>query len=71
MEFLTKLSLGLIGATSISLCVAIAVLLTLKAIVYIFELNYGRDVYWVFTVTNIVFAISWIVSFGYFMSVIK
>jgi hypothetical protein len=71
MEFLTKLSLGLIGATSISLCVAIAVLLTLKAIVYIFELNYGRDVYWVFTVTNIVFAISWIVSFGYFVSVIK
>jgi hypothetical protein len=71
MEFLIKLLLGLIGATSISLCVAIAVLLILKAIVYTFELNYGRDAYWVFTVTNTLFAISWIVSFGYFMSVIK
>jgi hypothetical protein len=71
MEFFIKLLLGLIGATSISLCVAITVLLILKAIVYTFELNYGRDVYWVFTVTNTLFAISWIVSFGYFMSITK
>jgi hypothetical protein len=71
MSLLYKILLGSIGATSISLCVAIAVLLTLKAIVYIFELNYGRDVYWVFTVTNIVFVISWIISFGYFMSIVK
>jgi hypothetical protein len=71
MSLAHKILLGLVGSTSISLCVAIAVLLTLKAIVYIFELNYGRGVYWVFTVTNIVFAISWIVSFGYFVSVIK
>ena len=71
MSLVYKILLGLVGSTAISLCVAILVLLILKAIVYTFELNYGRDVYWVLTVTNIVFAISWIVSLGYFMSVIR
>lgn len=71
MSLVYKILLGLVGSTAISLCVAIAILLILKAIVYTFELNYGRDVYWVLTVTNIVFAISWIVSLGYFMTVIK
>lgn len=71
MSLVYKILLGLVGSTAISLCVAILVLLILKAIVYTFELNYGRDVYWVLIVTNIIFAISWIVSFGYFMSVIR
>jgi hypothetical protein len=71
MSLAHKILLGLVGSTSISLCVAIAVLLILKAMVYTFELNYGRDAYWVFTVTNIIFIISWIVSFGYFMSIVK
>lgn len=71
MSLVYKILLGLVRSTAISLCVAILILLVLKAIVYTFELNYGRDVYWVFTVINILFAISWIVSFGYFMTVIK
>jgi hypothetical protein len=71
MSLVYKILLGLVGSTAISLCVAILILLVLKAIVYTFELNYGRDVYWVLIVTNILFAISWIVSFGYFMSVIR
>jgi len=71
MSLVYKILLGLVGSTAISLCIAVLILLILKAIVYTFELNYGRDTYWVFTVTNILFAISWIVSFGYFISVIQ
>lgn len=68
MSLVYKILLGLVGSTAISLCVAILVLLTLKAIVYTFELNYGRDVYWVLTVTNIVFVVSWILCFTYFVT---
>ena len=71
MSLVYKILLGLVGSTAISLCVAILVLLILKAIVYTFELNYGRDVYWVLTATNVVFGISWLVLFGYFMTVLS
>lgn len=67
MSLVYKILLGLVGSTAISLCVAILVLLILKAIVYTFELNYGRDVYWALTVTNICFFISWILCFTYFI----
>jgi hypothetical protein len=67
MSLVYKILLGLVGSTAISLCIAILILLILKAIVYTFELNYGRDVYWVFTVTNICFVISWILCFVYFI----
>ena len=70
LELAIQILIGLAGATALSLMIAMCIFFILKLIVYIFELNYGRDVYWVFTFTNYVLIISWIVSFGYFMSTI-
>lgn len=40
-------------------------------LVYLFELNYNRDAYWVLNVTLATLFISWIVSLVYFMEVLK
>lgn len=71
MNLITKLFLAFTGSAAISIMISIIFLLIMKSIVYIFELNYGRDVYWVLTATNCVFGISWLVLFGYFMTILS
>lgn len=71
MNLITKLFLAFTGSAAASIIISICFLLIMKAIVYTFELNYGRDVYWVLTATNCVFGISWVVLFGYFMTVLS
>ena len=71
MNLITKLFLAFTGSAAVSIIIAIIFLLIMKSIVYIFELNYGRDVYWVLTATNCVLCISWLVLFGYFMTVLS
>lgn len=71
MNLITKLFLALTGSAAVSIIISIIFLLIMKGIVYVFELNYGRDVYWVLTATNCVFGVSWLVLFGYFMTVLS
>ena len=71
MNLMTKLFLAFTGSAAVSIIISIVFLLIMKSIVYIFELNYGRDVYWVLTATNCVLCISWLVLFGYFMEVLS
>ena len=71
MNLMTKLFLAFTGSAATSIIIGIIFLLIMKSIVYLFELNYGRDVYWVLTATNVVFGISWLVLFGYFMEVLS
>lgn len=71
MNLVTKLLLAFTGSAAASIIISIIFLLIMKSIVYLFELNYGRDVYWVLTATNCVFGISWLVLFGYFMTVLS
>ena len=63
------LNVGLAGVISIACSLGITALLL--HIVHAFDLNPGRDNYWVFNVTIISLIVSWIVSFGCFMSIIK
>jgi hypothetical protein len=63
------LSIGLACVVSIACSMGITTLLF--SIVNAFELNYKGDNYWVFNVSLISLIISWIISFGCFMSIIK
>ena len=63
------LSMGLACIISIACSIGITALLFI--IVHAFELNYKGDNYWVFNVSLISLIISWIISFGCFMSIIK
>lgn len=67
-QFLLRFVLSLIGATGASLIISITVLSILKYIVYFFNLNYGRDVYWVLNFTTFVFYITWILTFAYYIN---
>jgi putative effector of murein hydrolase LrgA (UPF0299 family) len=63
------LSIGLACVVSIACSMGITALLF--NIVHAFDLNSGRDNYWIFNVTIISLIVGWIVSFGCFMSIIK
>ena len=71
VSFFYKVGLSILGATGTSILVAVATLLLLKGVVYIFRLNYGRDVYWVFTITNFVFIVTWVLSIVYIAMILK
>ena len=70
MNLITKLFLAFTGSVAVSIIISVCFLLIMKTIVYIFELNYGRDVYWVLTATNYIWCITWLIAFGYFVSVL-
>jgi hypothetical protein len=67
------LSIGLacVIACVISIACSLGVSWFVLKIVHVFDLNPGRDNYWVFNVTIVSLIFSWIISFGYFMSIIK
>ena len=70
-NYLAKLGLSLGLATGLSLTISIAMLFLLQFIIYIFKLNHNRDTYWALTFTTYIWLFSWILCFGYFMSVLK
>lgn len=70
-NWLAKLGLSLGLATGLSLVIAVAILFFLQFIIYLFKLNYNRDTYWALTFTTYCWYISWVLCFGYFMSVLK
>lgn len=63
------LSMGLFCLVSVICSTGITALLFIM--VHVFELNSNRDAYWVFNVSIISLIVSWIISFGCFMSIIK
>lgn len=69
MNYLFKLALALIGATSFSITIAAIVMFILGWLVNIFKLNYGRDAYWVFNIAFGALILSWIIIFAYLMYV--
>jgi hypothetical protein len=58
-----KLLGGLLIASAISIFVGALSLFALKYIVDIFQLNYNKDAYWVFTVSFYFMIAAWILSF--------
>jgi len=68
MNILIKIIISLVPATIFSFAIAFGVLAALYSIVHIFQLNYGRDAYWIFNVASLSFIISWIIIFGIFMN---
>jgi hypothetical protein len=63
------LSAGLACIMSISFSMGITALLF--SLAHAFEWNYRGDTYWIFNVSFITLVISWIISFGCFMSITK
>jgi len=58
-----KLLGAFIIASAIALFVGAISLLVLRGVVYIFQLNYHKDAYWVLTSSFHAAVISWILSF--------
>jgi len=58
-----KLLAGFIIASAVSIFVGALSLFVLKYVVDIFQLNYNKDAYWVFSVSFYAMVVSWILSF--------
>lgn len=71
LEFIGRFLLSIGLACVISIVCSLGITALLFNTIHIFDLNPGRDNYWVFNVTIIALIVSWIVSFGCFMSTIK
>jgi hypothetical protein len=71
LDFIGRFLLSMALACVISIACSIGITALLLNIVHAFDLNPGRDNYWVFNVSFISLVISWIISFGYLMSIIK
>jgi len=62
-------SIGL--ATGVSITLAVFSLILLSSIVNLFRLNYRGQTYWVLNLCLFIFWISWILSFTYYMVLLK
>jgi hypothetical protein len=71
LDFIGRFLLSMALACVISIVCSLGITALLLHIVHAFDLNPGRDNYWVFNVTIISLIVSWIISFGCFMSIIK
>ena len=67
VQFLLNLTLSFI----ISIVLSMGIAFIFLNIAHTFEWNYKGDIYWIFNVSIITLILTWIVSFGYFMSIIK
>jgi hypothetical protein len=67
LEFIARLFLSTVLACVISVACSVCITSLLFHIVQVFDLNPGRDNYWVFNVTIVSLIFSWIISFGYLM----
>jgi putative effector of murein hydrolase LrgA (UPF0299 family) len=71
LDFIGRFLLSIALACVVSIMCSMGITALLFNIVHAFELNYNRDAYWVFNVSIISLIVSWIISFGCFMSIIK
>jgi hypothetical protein len=71
LEFIGKLMLSIALACVISILLSMFILMLLGNIGNTLGWNHNRDMYWIFNVSIVTLVFSWILSFGYFMSVIK
>lgn len=71
LEFIGRLSLSLAASCFISLILSMGVTALLFTLAHAFAWNYKGDIYWIFNVSMVTLVLSWIISFGYFMSMIK
>ena len=71
LEFIGRLSLSLALSCVVSLVLSMGVTFLLFTIGDALEWNHGKDMYWIFNVSIITLILTWIISFGYFMSTIK
>jgi hypothetical protein len=71
LNFIGKFLLSIGLACVISIACSMGITALLLNIVHAFDLNYNRDAYWVFNVSIVSLIVSWIISFGCFMSIIK
>ena len=69
--FLGKCCLSAGLACLVAIMSSIMIAIILAKIVDILGLNYNGDTYWTLNVVGISLIVSWIISFGYFMSTIK
>ncbi len=71
LDFIGKFLLSIALACVVSIMCSMGITALLFNVVHAFDLNPGRDNYWVFNVSIISLIVSWIISFGCFMSIIK
>jgi hypothetical protein len=71
LEFIGRLSLSAGLACIVSICCSMGITALLFSLAHAFEWNYKGDTYWIFNVSFITLVISWIISFGCFMSITK
>jgi hypothetical protein len=71
LDFIGRFLLSIALSCVVSIICSMGITSLLFTIVHAFELNYKGDNYWVFNVSFISLVISWIISFGCCMSVIK
>jgi len=67
VQFLLNLTLSFI----ISIVLSMGIAFIFLNIAHTFEWNYKGDIYWILNMSTVIMIISWIISFGYFMSIIK
>lgn len=71
MNLLVKIIFSFSLSMLIGLLIALFVLSILRIFVNVFELNYYRNNYWVLTISLWTWWISWIISFGCWMTILK
>jgi hypothetical protein len=71
LDFVGKLMLSTALACVISILLSMFITMLLGNIGHFLEWNHNRDMYWIFNVSIITLVLTWILSFGYFMSTIK
>lgn len=71
LDFIGKFMLSIALACLISVACSAGITSLLFSLARIFEWHYKGGVYWISNVTIISLIISWIISFGCFMSIIK
>jgi hypothetical protein len=71
LDFIGRFLLSIALSCVVSIICSMGIVALLLNIVHTFDLNPGRDNYWIFNVLVIALIISWIISFGCFMSIIK
>jgi len=71
LDFIAKLLLSMALSCVLSIGCSMVITLLLGNIGHFLEWNHNRDMYWIFNVSIITLVLTWIISFGYFMSNIK
>lgn len=71
LDFIAKLLLSMALSCVLSIGCSMIITMILGNIGNALGWNHNRDMYWIFNVSIITLVLTWILSFGYFMSTIK